>query len=43
MQLLDADDLLLPGKIDYQIEHFKFGNNVEISITDYIYANEDFK
>jgi glycosyltransferase involved in cell wall biosynthesis len=39
IQFLDADDLLIPGKIDIQIEHFRITNAVDISITDYLYSD----
>ena len=40
VQFLDADDLLFPHKIDFQIQHFRFGNNLDISITDYLLCDE---
>jgi glycosyltransferase involved in cell wall biosynthesis len=40
VQFLDADDLLFPHKIDFQIQHFWFGNNLDISITDYLLCDE---
>lgn len=40
IQFLDADDLLFPHKIDFQIKHFWFGNNLDISITDYLLCDE---
>jgi glycosyltransferase involved in cell wall biosynthesis len=40
IQLLDADDLLLEGKIDDQIGHFNVARSIDVSITDFIEANE---
>lgn len=38
IQFLDADDLLFPNKVDYQIQHFALGNNIDISISNfYVY------
>lgn len=39
VQFLDADDLLLPGKIDLQIQHFQLSRNLDVSITDYLFAD----
>lgn len=40
VQLLDCDDLLLPGKIDLQISHFALAPDLGVSVTDCIYSNE---
>lgn len=40
IQLLDADDLLYPGKINYQIIQLEYGNDIDISITDYLNSDE---
>ncbi len=41
VQLLDCDDLLLPLKIDRQIEHFGYCADLTVSLTGCLYANED--
>jgi O-antigen biosynthesis protein len=40
IQLLDCDDLLVAGKIDYQVKHFSVTSDIDVSITDCLYANE---
>jgi glycosyltransferase involved in cell wall biosynthesis len=40
IQFLDSDDLLLPGKVDYQVEHFRLGNHIDISVTDFYFGDE---
>jgi len=40
VQLLDADDLLLEGKIDDQIAHFAIARSIDVSITDFLQGNE---
>lgn len=40
IQFLDADDLLAPKKIDKQIIHLTLGNNIDISVTDYLLCDE---
>jgi glycosyltransferase involved in cell wall biosynthesis len=40
VQFLDADDLLFPHKTDFQIRHFWFGNDLDISITDFLLCDE---
>jgi O-antigen biosynthesis protein len=40
IQLLDCDDLLVSGKIDYQLRHFSVASDIDVSITDCLYANE---
>lgn len=40
IQFLDADDLLIPGKVDFQVEHFRLGNDLDVSVTDYLYCDE---
>lgn len=41
IQLIDSDDLLLPGKIDYQIEHFRITKDLDISVTDFFLCDEE--
>lgn len=41
IQFLDSDDFLSPGKVDYQLDHFKLVDNLSISVTDYLLCDED--
>lgn len=36
IQLLDADDLLVPGKLDLQVAHFKLSPFLDVSISDFL-------
>lgn len=40
IQLLDADDVILPGKIDVQIQHLKQNSHIDISICNYLLSDE---
>ncbi len=40
VQFLDTDDLLVPGKIDRQIEHFSIVPRLDVSISDYMLCDE---
>ena len=40
LQLLDCDDILLPGKIDRQLAHFQFADSLDVSVTDCLFSNE---
>lgn len=40
IQLLDADDVILPGKIDVQIQHLKQNAHIDISICNYLLSDE---
>lgn len=40
IQFLDSDDLLVPNKIDRQLEHFKLANDISVSVTDYLLCDE---
>jgi glycosyltransferase involved in cell wall biosynthesis len=40
IQFLDADDVLVPGKVDYQIAHMILSPKVDVSVTDYFLGNE---
>lgn len=41
IQLLDADDLIVPGKVDVQVAQMNLSRNVDVSVTDYLTANEE--
>jgi glycosyltransferase involved in cell wall biosynthesis len=41
VQLLDSDDMLVPGKIDLQIAHFQMQPRLDISVTNYLTCDED--
>lgn len=40
IQLLDADDVLIPGKVDYQIAHFNLSKKMDVSVTNYLLGDE---
>jgi glycosyltransferase involved in cell wall biosynthesis len=40
IQFLDSDDLLVPGKIDLQIDHFQIQPRIDISISNYLLCDE---
>ncbi|AGW91658.1 hypothetical protein N234_16640 [Ralstonia pickettii DTP0602] len=40
IQLLDADDLLLPGKLTRQVEHFAVANALDVSVSNFLLADE---
>lgn len=40
IQFLDADDLLVPGKIDRQVDHFTVVPRLDVSISDYMLCDE---
>ncbi|MFX1716101.1 glycosyltransferase family 2 protein [Paraburkholderia sp. A1RO-5L] len=40
LQLLDADDLLIPPKIDLQIAHFRVTNALDVSISNFLLCDE---
>lgn len=40
VQLLDADDLIAPGKVDYQVAHLAVARGVDVSITDFLLCDE---
>ncbi|WP_454752343.1 glycosyltransferase family 2 protein [Cupriavidus necator] len=40
IQFLDADDLLVPSKIDRQIDHFAIVPKLDVSISDYLLCDE---
>lgn len=40
VQFLDTDDLLVPGKIDRQVEHFAIAPRLDVSISDYMLCDE---
>jgi len=40
VQLLDCDDLLLPGKLDRQVMHFEVADAIDVSVAGCVYANE---
>lgn len=42
LQFLDADDLLVPGKIDAQVQHL-LGENIDISICNYLITDSSLK
>ncbi|MEZ5937923.1 MAG: glycosyltransferase family 2 protein [Hyphomonadaceae bacterium] len=41
VQLLDSDDLLVPGKLDLQIQQFLLRPDTDIQISNYILCDED--
>ena len=41
IQFLDADDLLVPKKIDEQISHFSMSGLLDVSISECLFSNED--
>lgn len=41
IQFLDSDDFLSPGKVDYQLNHFRLVHDLSISVTDYLLCDED--
>lgn len=41
VQLLDSDDMLVPGKIDLQIAHFQIQPRLDISVTNYLTCDEN--
>ncbi|MCG5260332.1 glycosyltransferase family 2 protein [Cupriavidus gilardii] len=40
VQFLDTDDLLVPGKIDKQIEHFSIVPRLDVSISNYMLCDD---
>lgn len=40
VQLLDADDLIVPGKIDYQVAHLSIARGIDVSISDFLLCDE---
>ncbi|SPA26384.1 conserved hypothetical protein [Cupriavidus taiwanensis] len=40
IQLLDADDLLLPGKLTRQVEHFSVANALDVSVSNFLLSDE---
>ncbi|WP_422649187.1 hypothetical protein OJJOAM_001156 [Cupriavidus sp. H18C1] len=40
VQFLDTDDLLVPGKIDRQVDHFSIVPRLDVSISDYMLCDE---
>lgn len=41
IQLLDSDDMLVPGKIDAQVAHFLIQPCMDISVTNYLTCDEE--
>jgi len=41
VQLLDSDDMLVPGKIDVQVAHFLIQPRLDVSITNYLTCDEE--
>lgn len=39
IQFLDADDLLLPNKIDLQLQHFNITKDLAVSISNYLFSD----
>lgn len=39
-QFLDSDDLLMPGKIDLQMDHFQIQPRLDISLSNYVLCDE---
>jgi glycosyltransferase involved in cell wall biosynthesis len=40
VQFLDTDDLLVPGKIDKQVDHFSIVPGLDVSVSDYMLCDE---
>ena len=40
VQLLDADDLIVPGKVDYQVAHLSIARGIDVSISDFLLCDE---
>jgi glycosyltransferase involved in cell wall biosynthesis len=40
IQFLDADDLLFPGKVDSQISHLTLGNELDVSVNEFMLCDE---
>jgi len=40
IQLLDADDLIIPPKLDLQVAHFRVGNALDVSISNFLLCDE---
>ncbi len=40
VQLMEGADLLLPGKLDDQMLHFQVAHRLDVSLTDWVFANE---
>ncbi|SPC11696.1 glycosyltransferase family 2 protein [Cupriavidus taiwanensis] len=40
IQLLDADDLLLPGKLTRQVEHFSVASALDVSVSNFLLSDE---
>ncbi len=39
IQLLDSDDMLVPGKIDAQVEHFQLQPAISVSLSNYLLSD----
>ncbi|CAD9227401.1 Glycosyl transferase family 2 [Burkholderia cenocepacia] len=40
VQLLDADDLIIPPKLDMQVAHFLVGNALDVSISNFLLCDD---
>lgn len=40
IQLLDADDLIIPPKLDLQVAHFRVGNALDVSISNFLLCDD---
>ncbi|AOJ92178.1 glycosyltransferase family 2 protein [Burkholderia multivorans] len=40
VQLLDADDLIVPPKLDVQVAHFRVANNLDVSISNFLLCDD---
>lgn len=43
IQLLDADDVILYNKVEYQIKHFNISSNLGVSISDFRISDENLQ
>lgn len=40
IQLLDADDLIIPPKLDLQVAHFRVANDLDVSISNFLLCDD---
>ncbi|KWE73191.1 glycosyl transferase family 2 [Burkholderia ubonensis] len=40
IQLLDADDLIIPPKLDLQVAHFQVANDLDVSISNFLLCDD---
>ncbi|RQS10340.1 glycosyltransferase [Burkholderia sp. Bp9002] len=40
IQLLDADDLIIPPKLDLQVAHFRVANSLDVSISNFLLCDD---